>query len=184
VQLNFEELRNLLVTLGQTDIGELTIKSADFELTVRKGVQVSGQVTAIESTVAGSGGVPSVELAPPVTATSTTSPSTLESRSASAAPGSAAPTTASSAVPSVDKSKWLDVTSPMVGTFYRSPAPDEPPFVDMGDRIRNGQTVCIIEAMKLMNELEAEVSGEVMEILVQNGEPVEYGQVLMRVNPG
>ena len=183
MQLNFEELRNLLVTLGQTDIGELTIKSADFELTVRKGVQVSGQGTAIESTVAGSGGVPSVELAPPVTATSTTALST-ESRAASAAPGPAAPATASSAVPSVDKSKWLDVTSPMVGTFYRSPAPDEPPFVDMGDRIRNGQTVCIIEAMKLMNELEAEVSGEVMEILVQNGEPVEYGQVLMRVNPG
>jgi len=72
----------------------------------------------------------------------------------------------------------------MVGTFYRSPAPDEPPFVDVGDRIRPGQTVCIIEAMKLMNELEAEVSGEIVEILVPNGEPVEYGQVLMRVNPG
>jgi acetyl-CoA carboxylase biotin carboxyl carrier protein len=70
----------------------------------------------------------------------------------------------------------------MVGTFYRSPAPDEPPFVDVGDRIRKGQTVCIIEAMKLMNELEAEVSGEIVEILVQNGEPVEYGQLLMRVN--
>ena len=71
----------------------------------------------------------------------------------------------------------------MVGTFYRAPAPDEPPFVDIGDRIRTGQTVCIIEAMKLMNELEAEVSGQVAEILVENGEPVEYGQVLMRVEP-
>jgi acetyl-CoA carboxylase biotin carboxyl carrier protein len=72
----------------------------------------------------------------------------------------------------------------MVGTFYRAPAPDEPPFVDVGDRIRIGQTVCIIEAMKLMNELEAEVAGEIVEILVSNGQPVEYGQVLMRVNPG
>jgi acetyl-CoA carboxylase biotin carboxyl carrier protein len=71
----------------------------------------------------------------------------------------------------------------MVGTFYRSPAPDDPPFVEVGDRIRKGQTVCIIEAMKLMNDLEAEVAGEVVEILVQNGEPVEYGQLLMRVNP-
>jgi acetyl-CoA carboxylase biotin carboxyl carrier protein len=72
----------------------------------------------------------------------------------------------------------------MVGTFYRSPAPDEPPYVEVGDRIRTGQTICIIEAMKLMNEIEAEVSGQVMELLVQNGEPVEYDQPLMRINPG
>jgi acetyl-CoA carboxylase biotin carboxyl carrier protein len=71
----------------------------------------------------------------------------------------------------------------MVGTFYRSPAPDEAPFVNVGDRVRNGQTVCIIEAMKLMNEIEAEVSGEIVEILVENGQPVEFGQPLMRVNP-
>lgn len=71
----------------------------------------------------------------------------------------------------------------MVGTFYRAPAPDEPPFVDVGDRISNQQTVCIIEAMKLMNEVESEVTGEVIEILVENGEPVEYNQPLMRVLP-
>ncbi|MEM8614776.1 MAG: acetyl-CoA carboxylase biotin carboxyl carrier protein, partial [Cyanobacteria bacterium P01_H01_bin.105] len=78
-------------------------------------------------------------------------------------------------------SDLYEITSPMVGTFYRSPAPDESPFVDAGDRIKPGQTVCIIEAMKLMNELEAEVSGEIVEILVQNAEPVEFGQPLMRV---
>jgi acetyl-CoA carboxylase biotin carboxyl carrier protein len=72
----------------------------------------------------------------------------------------------------------------MVGTFYRSPSPDDPPYVEVGDRIRLGQTVCIIEAMKLMNEIEAEVSGQVMEVLVENGKPVEYGQPLMRVKPG
>jgi acetyl-CoA carboxylase biotin carboxyl carrier protein len=72
----------------------------------------------------------------------------------------------------------------MVGTFYRAPGPDEVPFVEVGDRIRAGQTVCIIEAMKLMNEIESEVSGQIIEILVMNGEPVEYGQPLMRVNPG
>jgi acetyl-CoA carboxylase biotin carboxyl carrier protein len=71
----------------------------------------------------------------------------------------------------------------MVGTFYRSPSPDEPSYVNVGDRIRSGQVVCIVEAMKLMNEVEAEVSGEVVEILVENAQPVEYGQVLMRVNP-
>jgi acetyl-CoA carboxylase biotin carboxyl carrier protein len=71
----------------------------------------------------------------------------------------------------------------MVGTFYRSPTPDDPPFVEIGDRVRVGQTVCIIEAMKLMNEIESEFSGEVVEILLQNAQPVEYGQVLMRVAP-
>jgi acetyl-CoA carboxylase biotin carboxyl carrier protein len=87
------------------------------------------------------------------------------------------------ASPPIDK-RWIEVKSPMVGTFYRAPAPDEAPFVQVGDRIHVGQTICIIEAMKLMNEIEAEVSGQVMEILLQNGEPVEYDQPLMRINPG
>lgn len=77
--------------------------------------------------------------------------------------------------------KLIDIVSPMVGTFYRSPAPDDPPFVDIGDSIRRGQSVCIIEAMKLMNEIESESSGRIVEILVNNAQPVEYGQVLMRI---
>ncbi|MFM7549790.1 MAG: acetyl-CoA carboxylase biotin carboxyl carrier protein, partial [Cyanobacteriota bacterium] len=81
------------------------------------------------------------------------------------------------------RSDLLEVTAPMVATFYRSPAPGEAPFVEVGSRISTGQTVCILEAMKLMNELETEVSGEVVEILVENGTPVEFGQVLMRVKP-
>lgn len=71
----------------------------------------------------------------------------------------------------------------MVGTFYRAPAPDEPPYVEVGDHVRVGQTVCILEAMKLMNELESEVSGTIVEILIENADPVEFGQVLMRVKP-
>jgi acetyl-CoA carboxylase biotin carboxyl carrier protein len=69
----------------------------------------------------------------------------------------------------------------MVGTFYRSPAPDEAPFVEIGDTVKKGNTVCIIEAMKLMNEIESESSGKIVEILVENTQPVEYGQVLMRI---
>lgn len=76
-----------------------------------------------------------------------------------------------------------DITSPMVGTFYRAPAPDAPPYVEEGDRIKPGDTLCIIEAMKLMNELDAEISGTIVEILVENAQPVEYGQVLFRVDP-
>jgi acetyl-CoA carboxylase biotin carboxyl carrier protein len=75
------------------------------------------------------------------------------------------------------------ITAPMVATFYRSPAPGEPPFVSVGDRVSSGQPVCILEAMKLMNELETETGGEVVEILVDNGAPVEFGQVLMRIRP-
>jgi acetyl-CoA carboxylase biotin carboxyl carrier protein len=70
----------------------------------------------------------------------------------------------------------------MVGTFYRSPAPEAPAFVEVGDSVRPGQTLCILEAMKLMNELEAEVGGVIRKILVENGQPVEYGQVLFEID--
>jgi acetyl-CoA carboxylase biotin carboxyl carrier protein len=74
-----------------------------------------------------------------------------------------------------------EVASPMVGTFYRAPAPEAPPFVEVGDHVRPGQVLCILEAMKLMNELESEVSGVVRKVLVENGQPVEYGQVLFEI---
>jgi acetyl-CoA carboxylase biotin carboxyl carrier protein len=152
VEFDLNQVRELLAILNQTDVEELSLKSSDFELTIRKGnPSVSDQT-------------PAPSLAP-------------------AAPIAAVSTPAASPVPVADKS-WVEVTSPMVGTFYRSPAPDEPSFVDIGDTIRKGQTICIIEAMKLMNELEAEVSGEIMEILVENGKPIEFGQPLMRVKLG
>lgn len=77
--------------------------------------------------------------------------------------------------------KGTPVSSPMVGTFYRSPSPDSKPFVSVGDVVAKGQVVCIIEAMKLMNEIESEASGKIVEICIQDGEPVEYGQVIMYV---
>ena len=75
----------------------------------------------------------------------------------------------------------VEITSPMVGTFYRAAAPGEDPFVELGSKINVGQTICILEAMKLMNEIESEFNAEIVEILVDNGTPVEFGQVLMRV---
>jgi acetyl-CoA carboxylase biotin carboxyl carrier protein len=163
VELNFNELCELVTTLNQTDISELTLKGADFELTLRKQgpVVVSGTPAAAVSTPIEPASVAVVE--PPQPAAST-------------------PASAPTPPPSVDSS-LVEITSPMVGTFYRAPAPDESPFVEVGDRIQTGQTVCIIEAMKLMNELEAEVSGEIVEILAQNAQPVEFGQPLMRVRP-
>ncbi len=163
MSINFQELRELLGTISQTDITELVLKNDDFELTVRKekGVIAIPQVTSVSPQI--------VETAPQ-------SPSTTPVTAS--APPEAPPT------PAVDDKKWVEVTSPMVGTFYSAPAPDEDPFVSVGDRINKGDTVCIIEAMKLMNEIEGEVTGQIMEISVQNGEPVEFGQVLMRVDPG
>lgn len=163
MDLSFKELLELLTAIDQTDIAELDLKSGGWELSIRKGSQ--GTMVIPQS-----GGAP---IAAPVAPAMLPVPIPAPSQAASA-----------SAPPPLADSKLIEVKSPMVGTFYRSPAPDESPFVAVGDRISTGQTVCIIEAMKLMNELEAEVSGKVVDILVENAEPVEFGQVLMRVDPG
>jgi acetyl-CoA carboxylase biotin carboxyl carrier protein len=161
VELNFNELRELVTTLSQSDVSELTLKSAEFELTLRKqGAMVLP--TAAEAV--------------------TTAHEPVAVQLTESQPQASTPSAAPTPPPSKD-SNLVEITSPMVGTFYRAPAPDEPAFVEVGDRISSGQTVCIIEAMKLMNELEAEVTGEIVEILVKNADPVEFGQPLMRVKP-
>jgi acetyl-CoA carboxylase biotin carboxyl carrier protein len=96
-------------------------------------------------------------------------------------PSTAEPAGGEAAVP-VDNG-WEEVTSPMVGTFYRSPSPEADPFAEVGSRVSAGDTLCIIEAMKLMNELESELDGTIREVCVEDGDPVEYGQVLFRVEP-
>ncbi len=162
--LDFNEIRQLLATIAQTDLAEVILKSSDFELTVRKALTTVNYPT--DSPVN-----------QPLAAGHQAVTQTL--------PSAATINLADPIAPSVGTppAKLVEVSSPMVGTFYRAPAPGETPFVQVGDRVRSGQTVCIIEAMKLMNEIEVEVSGQVMEILLQNGEPVEYGQPLMRINP-
>jgi acetyl-CoA carboxylase biotin carboxyl carrier protein len=96
---------------------------------------------------------------------------------ADSAPSSGSPTTPAAA------DDLVEIPSPMVGTFYRAPAPDAPAYVEVGDRVAPGDTLCIIEAMKLMNELECEVSGTIREVCAENAQPVEFGQVLFRVEP-
>jgi acetyl-CoA carboxylase biotin carboxyl carrier protein len=91
------------------------------------------------------------------------------------------PRASSTSVASAVDESSIDVTSPFVGTFYRAPTPDAPPFVEVGAVVRPGQTLCIVEAMKLMNEIEAEVSGTVVEVYAQNGKSVEFGQKLFRI---
>lgn len=157
MQLDHNQLRELIALLGDSDIQELKLEGDDFRLELRRNLPgVQPQVV--------------MQAAAPVAAP------------AAPAPAAAAPSAAPPAAPAV-RSDLIEITAPMVATFYRSPAPGEAAFVELGAKINVGQTVCILEAMKLMNELESEVSGEVVEILVENGTPVEFGQVLMRVKP-
>lgn len=100
-----------------------------------------------------------------------------------AAPAAVAAPAATPKAEKAPSAKTLDVKSPMIGTFYRSSNPDSPPFISVGDKITKGQTVCIIEAMKLFNEIESEVSGTVVKVMVENSSPVEYDQVLFVVEP-
>jgi acetyl-CoA carboxylase biotin carboxyl carrier protein len=158
VEFDLNQVRELLAMLNQTDVEELCLKSSDFELTIRKGGSTAPPSSPIASL--------------PVT---TAEPIALQAAASTPPPSPAAA--------AANEKNWIDVTSPIVGTFYRSPAPDEPSFIEVGDVIRRGQTLCIIEAMKLMNELESEVNGEVMEIVAENGKPIQFGDLLMRVKP-
>lgn len=97
------------------------------------------------------------------------------------APVAPAPVAAPASTPAPVADNRKSITSPMVGTFYAAPSPDAAPFVQVGDTIKEGDTVCIVEAMKLMNQIDAEISGKIVEICVENGQPVEFGQVLMYV---
>jgi acetyl-CoA carboxylase biotin carboxyl carrier protein len=158
MQLDHQQLRELISLLGDSDIQELKLEGDDFRLELRRNLPAAQASVVMQA-------APAIAAAP------------------APAPVAATPSVAPPAAPAV-RGDLVEITAPMVATFYRSPAPGEPSFVDLGARISVGQTVCILEAMKLMNELESEVSGEVVEILVENGTPVEFGQVLMRVKPG
>ncbi len=99
------------------------------------------------------------------------------------APTPAAPQSASIPAPAADSKKYHEVKSPIVGTFYRSPSPDASAYVEVGSKVKQGSVLCIVEAMKLMNEIESDTAGTIVKINVENGKPVEYGQVLFLVEP-
>ena len=157
IELDF--LRGLISAVDESGIDSLEIS--------RGGTRIRINKTPPPAPVA-AGAAPAPAAAPPAA---------LPVAAASAAPR--APEAAATPAPS----NLIEVKSPMVGTYYRSPAPEAPPYVENGTRVAKGQTLCILEAMKLMNELESEVAGTIREICVENGEPVEYGQVLFRIEP-
>lgn len=155
----------------ETDIVELTLNSKKFKLSVKKKEALEAmepQIVHVQAPMAAPAG-----FAPPPPAPAAPAPAAAAPAPAPAAPRPAAPAP-------VD---GVEIASPMAGTFYRSPAPGEPAFVKEGDRVTKGQTIGIIEAMKLMNEIEAEASGTVVKITAENGKPVTPGQTLLVIKP-
>ena len=160
--MDVKEVKKLLDAAAAADVNELTYETGDVRITVKRGAQ------------------PPAEVAPATVAPAVQTP-------APAAPAPAAAPVETAVVPADEApapaSHLVEVTAPIVGTFYDSPAPDADAYVKVGDRVKAGAVLCIIEAMKLMNEIETETAGTVAEILVRDEEPVEYGQVLFRIDP-
>lgn len=153
---DFPEVRSLIDLLKQNDLAVLEFEKGDFRITLKTPAGASSGATVIQ----GHASAPALAALP----------------AASSAPAEKA------AAPEPAKSNYKEITSPMVGTFYSSPSPDSPAFVEAGKTINADSVVCIIEAMKVMNEIKAEISGKVVEVVAENGKPVQFGQVLFRVS--
>ncbi len=161
--MDFKQIQELIKIINKTNIGELTIEEKEFKITIK---QKEEKVQTVFSAPA-----------PPVYAQA---PAPLAMTAAPAA-STVAPPAAEITAPKADN--LITVKSPMIGTFYRRPSPDKPILAEVGDEISPGTVVCIIEAMKLFNEIESEVSGRIVKILVNDASPVEYDQPLFLVEP-
>ena len=166
-----KELKELIEFLKENKIGEFDLERGDLKVRIK---------FAQEGGAADLASLRSLLAVAPVAAVA--APVTLPAVQAAAVPSSALPAAPAPAAESDDASVHI-VKSPIVGTFYESPSPGTPAFVKIGDQVEHGQVLCIIEAMKLMNEIESDASGEIVKRFVQNGQPVEYGQQLFAVRP-
>lgn len=162
--MNLNEIQDLIKFVSKSGVTEVEIEQKDFKITIKAEKKADSQSQIIVQAAAPAIAAPAPVAAAPV----------------AAAP---APTPAAPAADSSANSNLITVKSPMIGTFYRSSGPDKDPFVSVGQSISKGDTVCIIEAMKLFNEIEAEVSGKIVKVLVDDASPVEYDQPLFLVDP-
>ena len=163
MKLDHEDLNHLIDKISTSDIQEFSLEGEDFKLEIKRNVSDHNQV--IDNLV------PNTSFDKQTIANQKTINDNIPVVNEPEPPQVAPP----------GRSDLTEITSPMVGTFYRAAAPGEEPFVEVGNDVKVGQTICILEAMKLMNEIESEFNAEIVEILVENGTPVEFGQVLMRV---
>ncbi|EAY28228.1 acetyl-CoA carboxylase biotin carboxyl carrier protein [Microscilla marina] len=164
-----KEIRDLIDFISKSGLAEVNIESDDFKISIKRNTPVN--VTEAPATL----------VAAP-TAVTTPAAQQVVAPENSVATATEAPTSNGNNN-AVDESKLITVKSPMIGTFYRSSSPETPPFVNIGDTVETGKTVCIIEAMKLFNEIESDVSGTIVKVLVDNATPVEYDQPLFLVEP-
>jgi len=162
--MNQKELKELIDFLIEKDISEFELERGDVKVRIKRG----GETAA-----------PVITHAMPMAAV----PMAAHPAQPSHAPAASTPPPASAPPPAAPEEELHSVKSPIVGTFYEAPGPGALPFVKPGDQVAAGQVLCIIEAMKLMNEIEADASGEVVKVLVSNGQPVEYGQPLFAIRP-
>jgi acetyl-CoA carboxylase biotin carboxyl carrier protein len=164
--MNQKELKELIDFLIEKDISEFELERGDVKVRIKRGGETAATVITHAVPMA------SVAMAPP--------PGQSSHSATAAVPP---PASTSTAPPAAAEEELHTVKSPIVGTFYEAPGPGALPFVKPGDQVAAGQVLCIIEAMKLMNEIEADASGEVVKVLVNNGQPVEYGQPLFAIRP-
>lgn len=168
--MNFKEIQELIRLVSKSDLAEFKMKDGEFELSIRTKFYNARQAGV-------SMGAAPMMMAP-VQEVSTAQPHPVEQVPA------ATPQKSEDSAPKVEAGKkYLEIKSPMVGTFYRSPSPDKPAYVKVGDPVRAGDVVCIVEAMKLFNEIESDVTGTVVKVMVDDAQPVEYDQVLFLVEP-
>ena len=165
MKLDHDDLNRLIDKIAKSDFQEFSLEGEDFKLEIKRNTFDRNQQNFVVSKT--------------VLEDQNNISQTLKDENSTST--SSQPTSNTPAVAPPGRSDLVEITSPMVGTFYRASAPEEDPFVEVGSSITSGQTICILEAMKLMNEIESEYNAEVVEILVENGTPVEFGQVLMRV---
>ncbi len=159
--MTLKEIQTLIKFVSESGVDEVDLEEKDFKLSIRKAAPVAAP-QVVQATV------PAPQAAP--------APAPAAPAAQPEAPKAEAP-----AAPAEDN--LLTIKSPMIGTFYRTPSPDKPAFVNVGDEVSQGSVVCIVEAMKLFNEIESEVSGKIVKILVDNATPVEYDQPLFLVEP-
>ncbi len=167
-----KELKEILQILDERNIAEFELEEEGLKLRVKKNIPQPVQAVSVVKEALGATTPVTASAEPQIAA-----PAAVPQ----AAPAPAAAQAAPSAESVAAAEGWVIVPSPMVGTFYRAPDPNSPPFVNVGDRVRVGQVLCIVEAMKLMNEIEAEVAGEVVKIHQENGQPVQYGAPLFSI---
>lgn len=176
--MDFKEIQEIIKLVAKTELSEFKLKDGEFDLHIRgKNYVAKGKG---QSSAAPIINVPAAApaYAPPVApAAAAASPTPAASSAPASAPAPAADSAGS------DTANLVEVKSPMIGTFYRSASPDKPPYAKVGDTIKAGDTVCIVEAMKLFNEIESEVSGKIVKVMLEDAQPVEYDQVLFLVDP-